>query len=400
MVNWRRLIGAGFKVKQGIAKPSSPRKSSKRLSGPVAMADPCAALPDVPAKRAREEEGGGDGMIVVENGCGKVANAAAIITHEETAPAPGTGRANLSRIMPGWFSELSPMWSGEAHSFEVKKVVFEGKSDFQDVVVFDSVSYGRVLVLDGVIQLTQRDECAYQEMIAHLPLCSIENPAKVLVVGGGDGGVLREISRHESVQQIDICEIDKMVVDVAKEYFPELAVGFSNPRVNLHIADGVAFVRDAAPGTYDAIIVDSSDPVGPAQQLFEKPFFESMVKALRPGGVICTQAESPWLHMPIIKDIVAACRQTFKGSVNYAWTTVPSYPSGVIGFMLCSTEGPDVNFRNPVVSLDKLEMITIGEGGSEKRVPLPLKYYNSDMHKAAFSLPMFAKRELEHLLTP
>ncbi|KAI7757010.1 hypothetical protein M8C21_003387, partial [Ambrosia artemisiifolia] len=283
------------------------------------------------------------------------------------------GGGNISSVIPGWFSEISPMWPGEAHSLKVEKILFQGKSDYQDVMVFQSATYGKVLVLDGVIQLTERDECAYQEMITHLPLCSIPNPKKVLVIGGGDGGVLREVARHSSVEHIDICEIDKMVVDVSKEFFPDVAVGYEDPRVTLHVGDGVAFLKAAQEGSYDAVIVDSSDPIGPAQELFEKPFFESVAKALRPGGVMCTQAESIWLHMHIIEEIVANCRQIFKGSVNYAWTTVPTYPSGVIGFMVCSTEGPEVDFKNPINPIDAEE--------KQNTSIVPLKFYNRELAK-------------------
>ncbi|CDY59080.1 BnaA09g54560D [Brassica napus] len=302
--------------------------------------------------------------------------------------------ACFSSVIPGWFSEMSPMWPGEAHSLKVEKVLFQGKSDYQDVIVFQSATYGKVLVLDGVIQLTERDECAYQEMITHLPLCSIPNPKKVLVIGGGDGGVLREVARHASVEQIDMCEIDKMVVDVSKQFFPNVAIGFEDPRVNLVIGDGVAFLKNAAEGSYDAVIVDSSDPIGPAKELFEKPFFQSVARALRPGGVVCTQAESLWLHMDIIEDIVSNCREIFKGSVNYAWTSVPTYPRhvslpfnihGVIGFMLCSTEGPDVDFKNPVNPIDD----------SSSKSNAPLKFYNAEIHSAAFCLPSFAKKVIE-----
>ncbi|BAT74662.1 hypothetical protein VIGAN_01237500 [Vigna angularis var. angularis] len=276
----------------------------------------------------------------------------------------------LSSVIPGWFSEISSMWPGEAHSLKVEKILFQGKSEYQNIMVFQSSTYGKVLVLDGVIQLTERDECAYQEMITHLPLCSIPNPKKVLVIGGGDGGVLREIARHSSVEKIDICEIDSMVVDVSKQYFPDVAVGYEDPRVTLTVGDGVAFLKNVPEGMYDAIIVDSSDPIGPAQELFEKPFFASVAKALRPGGVLCTQAESIWLHMDIIEDIVANCRQIFKGSVNYAWTTVPTYPSGMIGFMLCSTEGPPVDFKHPVNPLNENEC---------QKSARPLKFYNSEV---------------------
>ncbi|KAK8962696.1 Spermidine synthase 1 [Platanthera guangdongensis] len=293
----------------------------------------------------------------------------------------------ISAVIPGWFSEMSPMWPGEAHSLKVEKILYQEKSKYQTVMIFESATYGKVLVLDGVIQVTERDECAYQEMITHLPLCSIRNPKKVLVIGGGDGGVLREVSRYPSVEQVDICEIDEMVVDVSKHFFPNLAIGFEDSRVNLHIGDGVAFLRNVPEGTYDAVIVDSSDPIGPAQELFEKPFFESVAKALRPGGVVCTQAESIWLHMHIIEGIVSNCRQVFKGTVNYAWTTVPTYPSGVIGFMLCSTEGPPVDFQRPVHSIDENDDFNKAKG--------PLKFYNSDIHSAAFCLPSFARRVID-----
>ncbi|MFS7994963.1 putative spermidine synthase [Helianthus anomalus] len=154
------------------------------------MAEQTTTTIDLPLKRPREGEANG------------------AVSHETS-----------SHISSGWFSEISPMWPGEAHSLKVEKVLFQGKSDYQNVMVFQSETYGKVLVLDGVIQLTERDECAYQEMITHLPLCSIPNPKKVLVVGGGDGGVLREVARHSSVEHIDICEIDKMVVDVSNHDF-------------------------------------------------------------------------------------------------------------------------------------------------------------------------------------
>ncbi|XP_042405534.1 spermidine synthase 1-like [Zingiber officinale] len=329
----------------------------------------------------KAEGGAGAAHEKVASGAGEKEDASGTAS---TNGSLGSAKDDLSAVMPGWFFEISPMWPGEAHSLKVENVLFQGKSDYQDVMVFQSSTYGKVLVLDGVIQCTERDECAYQEMITHLPLCSIPNPKKVLVVGGGDGGVLREVSRYSSVEQIDICEIDKMVIDVSKEFFPKMAIGYEDPRVNLYVGDGVEFLRNASEGTYDAIIVDSSDPIGPAQELFEKPFFRSVAKALRPGGVVCTQAESIWLHMHIIEDIVSNCHQIFKGSVNYAWTSVPTYPSGVIGFVICSTEGPAVDFRHPVYHINEDDHCHKSVG--------PLKFYNSEIHSAAFCLPSFAKR--------
>ncbi|KAL8537907.1 hypothetical protein ACS0TY_000016 [Phlomoides rotata] len=308
-----------------------------------------------------------------------------------------------STVVSGWFSECrssseqdlkevyfnNPMWPGEAHSVKVENILFKEKSKYQEVLVFQSSAYGKVLVLDGIVQLTEKDECAYQEMITHLPLCSIESPTNVLVVGGGDGGVLREIARHRSVKSIDICEIDQMVIDVSKNFFPELAVGFEDPRVHLHVGDAIEFLKHAPEGKYDAVIVDSSDPVGPAQELVEKPFFETIARSLRPGGVLCNMAESMWLHTHLIQDMLSICHEIFKGSVRYAWASVPTYPSGVIGFLLCSTEGPPVDFVHPINPIEKLE------GALEHR--RQLMFYNSEIHRAAFALPSFVKREVKAL---
>ncbi|XP_066329136.1 spermine synthase-like isoform X2 [Miscanthus floridulus] len=291
------------------------------------------------------------------------------------AAAPESEAKCHATVVSGWFTEPrshcgkaikvqyynNPMWPGEAHSLKVEKILYQGKSPYQEVLVFE-------------------------EMITHLPLCSIPSPKKVLVIGGGDGGVLREISRHNSVESIDICEIDQLVIDICKDFFPHLSVGFEDPRVQLHVGDAVEFLRNAPEVTYDAIIVDSSDPIGPAQELVEKPFFETIARALRPGGVLCNQAESMWLHTHLIQDMLSICRETFKGSVRYAWTSVPTYPSGAIGFLLCAKEGPPVNFLTPI---NPIEVEGATKAGRE------IRFYNSEMHRAAFVLPTFAKRELE-----
>eukprot|EP00608_Synchroma_pusillum_P012450 CAMPEP_0198442498 /NCGR_PEP_ID=MMETSP1452-20131203/66843_1 /TAXON_ID=1181717 /ORGANISM="Synchroma pusillum, Strain CCMP3072" /LENGTH=155 /DNA_ID=CAMNT_0044163123 /DNA_START=1 /DNA_END=464 /DNA_ORIENTATION=+ len=153
-----------------------------------------------------------------------------------------------------------------------------------------STHYGRALVLDGVIQFTERDEFAYQEMITHLPIFAHAGPKKVLIVGGGDGGVLREVCRHQSVEEITMCEIDDRVVALAREYFPTtMATCFEDPRLTLRFQDAAEFLAsEAAQGAFDVIICDSSDPVGPAESLFKPEFYESMHRALAPGGVLCT----------------------------------------------------------------------------------------------------------------
>jgi spermidine synthase len=235
-------------------------------------------------------------------------------------------------------------------------------------------------------------------MITHLPACSIRRPPKkALVVGGGDGGVLRELSRHKSLEEIHIAEIDGMVIDVSKKYFPQMAVGFSDPRVSVNVCDGIKFVQEAAEGTYDIIVVDSSDPVGPAEVLFQRPFFEAMYRALAPGGIVCTQAESLWYHLEIIKSLASMCRDVFQtdkgGSVQYAFTTIPTYPSGQIGFMICTKaeegqEPLDPRTPNQAPPADK----------DDDRYP-PLRYYNAEVHMAAFVLPTFGRDALKDSLS-
>lgn len=284
----------------------------------------------------------------------------------------------MDQIKDGWFSELSELWPGQAMSLQVEEVLFNEKSKYQNVLVFKSKSYGNVLVLDGVIQCTDRDEFSYQEMIAHLPLCCHPNPRRVLVIGGGDGGVAREVLKHKQVEIVDMCEIDEMVIEVSKKYLPKMACSFDDPRLNLHILDGFEFMAKHE-GTYDVIITDSSDPIGPASSLFEKQYYELMKKALKPGGIVCSQGECAWLHLDLIRSMQEFCRTLFP-AVAYAYTTIPTYPSGQIGFTLGSLN-PDLKFKDPVRELT--------QGQIED---MQLRYYNPHIHRAAFSLPEFARK--------
>ncbi|KAG2459298.1 EXOSX protein, partial [Polypterus senegalus] len=214
-----------------------------------------------------------------------------------------------------------------------------------------SKTYGNVLVLDGVIQCTERDEFSYQEMIANLPLCSHPNPKKVLIIGGGDGGVLREVIKHRSVESVVQCEIDEDVINVSKKFLPEMAKGFFSPKLTLNVGDGFEFMKQNQ-DAFDVIITDSSDPVGECQ----------------------------WLHLDLIKEMRTFCKSLFP-VVDYAYCTIPTYPSGQIGFMLCS-KNPETNFRQPERQLT-----------SEEVESMNLKYYNSEIHKAAFVLPEFARKD-------
>lgn len=177
-------------------------------------------------------------------------------------------------------------------TLRVKQVLHHEKSKFQDVLVFESTDYGTVLVLDNVIQCTERDEFSYQEMITNLAMMSHPNPKKVLVVGGGDGGVLREVVKHQSVEKAILCDIDEAVPRVSEKYLPAMYAGFKHPVAEKFIGDGFKFLADRK-NEFDVIITDSSDPEGPAESLFQKPYFQLLHDALREGGVITTQGCKP-----------------------------------------------------------------------------------------------------------
>eukprot|EP00295_Goniomonas_pacifica_P045526 CAMPEP_0175901724 /NCGR_PEP_ID=MMETSP0108-20121206/3015_1 /TAXON_ID=195067 ORGANISM="Goniomonas pacifica, Strain CCMP1869" /NCGR_SAMPLE_ID=MMETSP0108 /ASSEMBLY_ACC=CAM_ASM_000204 /LENGTH=271 /DNA_ID=CAMNT_0017223327 /DNA_START=14 /DNA_END=829 /DNA_ORIENTATION=+ len=270
------------------------------------------------------------------------------------------------------------MWPGQAMSIEIEEELFHEKSKFQDVRLFKSKTYGNVLLLDGVIQVTERDEFSYQEMIAHIPMFAHPSPKKVLVVGGGDGGALREVCRHKDVVSVDHCEIDEMVIEVSKRFLPALSVGFSDPRVTMHIGDGLAFLREKKE-EYDVIITDSSDPVGPADSLFGPDFYTAVFQALKPDGVACSQGENLWLHLDMIAEMKQMCSGIFP-LVEYAYVTIPTYPSGQIGFMLCSKNG--TSLKNPAREPDAT-------------FAAALRYYEPAVHRASFVLPKFARLRLE-----
>lgn len=202
---------------------------------------------------------------------------------------------------------------------------------------------------------------------------------KVLVIGGGDGGVLREVVKHECVEEAVLVDIDEAVPRVSKKYLPNMAIGFEHPKVKVHIGDGFEYLKDKT-NQYDVIITDSSDPDGPAESLFGAEFFQLLKNALTEKGVFSTQGECMWLHLPLIKKVKDFCKNLYP-VVEYAYTSIPTYPSGQIGHILCSKDA-NANLKEPLRKFtpeqeDKL-----------------LRYYNSEVHKAAFVLPQFAKKAL------
>jgi len=272
-----------------------------------------------------------------------------------------------------WIEEKLEIKNGRALKVRITKSLEKIKSEFQEIEVVESQSFGKILLIDEVIMLTEADEFCYHEMIAHVPLCVHTKAKKVLVIGGGDGGTVREILKHDNVKEVDVCEIDEKVIEISKRHFPYLANSFNDPRVKIYCEDGNKFIK-AHKDEYDIIIVDSSDPIGPAEVLFRREFYEAMYQALKDDGIVVTQAESFFYHQKIVKALFSFIRDIYPIS-EYYYTLVPTYPSGVIGFTFCSKK------YHPTNNFDETEALKLTD----------LRYYNKDIHKAAFNLPAFAQ---------
>jgi spermidine synthase len=256
---------------------------------------------------------------------------------------------------------------------QIHKLLHEETSRFQNIKIFDTVQLGRMLVLDGNIQTTEADEFAYHEMLSHVPLHAHPNPESVLIVGGGDGGMVREVSKHDSVKRIVLVEIDEAVVRASIDHLPAISAALvDNPKLEIVIGDAIEFVKKAE-DDFDVIIVDSSDPMGFAEGLFSHDFYRSVYNALRAEGIVTIQGESPWLDFrPLVKRIYGYFTDIFPIVKTY-WANIPTYPSGVMVFPAGSKA------YDPAAPL---------------RPAIPgLKYYSPEIHKASFVLPRHLQPE-------
>ncbi|QPG74861.1 hypothetical protein FOA43_002197 [Brettanomyces nanus] len=283
-------------------------------------------------------------------------------------------------IKNGWFKEVNnESFPGQAFSLRVSKILYAEKSKYQDVLVFKSTDFGNVLVLDGIIQCTERDEFAYQEMITHVAMFAHGNAKKVLIIGGGDGGVLREVVKHPSVETATLVEIDDMVIRIAKKYLPNMSCSFENDKVNVVLTDGFKFLKQVAmdSGRYDVIITDSSDPEGPAEAFFQKDYFQLLYNALAPNGVVISMAsENIWLNINKLGHLRKVANEVFPVA-KISNCTIPTYTSGQIALLCCSKD-PQLDVSKPSRALPRDQEIKL------------FKYYNSQIHQASFILPTWA----------
>jgi spermidine synthase len=266
-----------------------------------------------------------------------------------------------------WYTEFQTQNVGI--TCKTKRTLHVEKTEYQELSVIETEQFGRMLVLDGTVQTTIEDEYIYHEMITHIPLFTHKNPKKVLVVGGGDGGAIREILKHPSVEKAILVEIDRRVTEIAKEYLPEISCALEDERVEVIFADGIKYVRQHT-NEFDVIIVDSTDPVGPAIGLFGVDFYRDIYNSLKEDGIFVAQTESPFFHKDLIKNANKNIRAVFPIARLYT-CAIPTYPSGYWSFSMGSKKYDPLETN--VSAIAKINT----------------RYYCPEIHKASFALPKF-----------
>lgn len=270
---------------------------------------------------------------------------------------------------------------GWAQTFGIKNVLFENKTDHQHLIIFESISFGRVMALDGIIQTTERDEFIYHEMLAHVPLFAHGEARDVLIIGGGDGGLLREVLKHEGVDHVTQVEIDQAVIDMCVEYLPNHSAGaYDNPRANIVIDDGINYVKHCD-RQFDVILSDSTDPIGPGEVLFTSPFYEGVKRCLKPGGIFAAQNGVCFMQ----QDEVSTTKKRlspYLADTHFFTAAVPTYVGGIMTFAW----GSD----NPAARNVPLE--TLAARYSESGIKT--RFYNPVIHAGSFALPQYVVEAL------
>lgn len=268
-----------------------------------------------------------------------------------------------------WFTEKQTENYGI--TAKIKRTYVHERTEYQELAMIETEEFGNMLVLDGMVMTTERDEFVYHEMLAHPALFTHPNPETVLVVGGGDGGVIREVLKHPEVRKAVLVDIDSKVIEYSKKYLPTIAGKLDDPRVEVIVNDGFVHIHEHK-NCYDVILADTTEPVGPAVQLFTRGFYQGIYESLKEDGLFVAQTDNPWFKADLIRNVHRDVKEVFP-IVRHFWANVPTYPSGMWTFTLGSKK------------YDPLEV-------DESRIPdIATKYYTPKLHKAAFVLPRFVE---------
>ena len=283
--------------------------------------------------------------------------------------------------MERWIEET--LHRGHRVRLNAERVLFDSETEHQRLIIFENTDFGRVMMLDNIVQLTTKDEFIYHEMMAHVPLFAHGRAKKALIVGGGDGGVLRETLKHPELEQITLCEIDRGVIDLCRAHFPEISAGaYDDPRTRIVIADGTKFVAETD-DRFDVIMVDSTDPVGPGAVLFTREFYADCARSLKPGGLLVTQNGLPFLQPDELKQSVGYFRELFDDASCYLAST-PSYFGGPMSYGW-ATDNKDLR-QHKVKKIAR----RYAKAGA-----FPTRYWTPEVHIAAFALPTYVSELVE-----
>lgn len=279
-----------------------------------------------------------------------------------------------------WYSQMQT--DNIKLSIKVKEHLFTGKSPYQQVDIFDSEEMGRFLIIDGIVMLTSKDEFIYHDMIVHVPMAINPSIKNALVIGGGDGGTVRELTRYPSVENIHMVEIDQMVVETSKQFIPLTAGKLHDPRVSLFFEDGAEFVRNPKL-KYDLIIVDSTDPIGPGEGLFTNEFYQNCYNSLTEDGILVNQCESPFYEKNAkeMRRTISKIKKLFPISEVYQYH-MPTYPSGHWLFGFASKK------LHPLHDFKPEKWLEFG---------IETKYYNVDIHRGSFMLPTYVREQINNV---
>ncbi len=273
------------------------------------------------------------------------------------------------------------LYDSYGQRFAIDEVCFESRTEVQHLLIFHNAKFGRVMALDGVVQTTQRDEFYYHEMLAHVPLFAHGQPRRVLIIGGGDGGLLREVVKHRSVEHVTKVEIDAAVVEMAKTWFPDHSRGaFDDPRFHLVIADGAEFVRTTE-DPWDVIMIDSTDPIGPGEVLFSNDFYRQCQRILAPGGIMVTQNGVPFMQLDEVRKSARAFRDLF-ADWHFYGVAVPTYIGGMM----------TLGWATEDAGLRQLPLEVLEERFASAEIDT--RYYTPAIHRGAFALPRFVEEAI------
>lgn len=275
-----------------------------------------------------------------------------------------------------FYKEITP--AGFGITIKIKEVLFSGQSPFQKVEILDSDSaLGKILTLDELMMTTEGDEQFYHEMISHVPMMHHKNPKTVLVIGGGDGGTVREVLKHSTVEKVVLCEIDGMVIDACKKYLPTIAGELDNPKVEVLVEDAIEYIKNKE-NEFDIVLIDSTDPMGPGEGLFTEEFYTNVKRSLKKGGIVAAQSESPVVNKEEIKKMYTLLKKVFPITSTFT-SSIPTYPGGYWAWAFCSEE------IEPLSYLDEKRC---------EEITKTCKIYNREYHLARFALPNFLKELL------